>query len=175
MAVREIITTPNPILRERAKRVRSVNRHTEQLIEDMIDTVRAAPGVGLAAPQIGVSQQVIVVEYAEGSEDPEAEPKPPKLYAIVNPEIVRQSKETEISNEGCLSVPGFVGEVERPKTVTIKGLDRHGKPFRIKAKDWLARIFQHEIDHLHGILYIDQAENVYRIEEDELAESTGVV
>jgi peptide deformylase len=68
-----------------------------------------------------------------------------------------------------------VGEVERPKTVTIKGLDRHGKPFRIKAKDWLARIFQHEIDHLHGILYIDQAENVYRIEEDELAESTGVV
>lgn len=175
MAVREIITTPNPILRERAKRVRSVNRHTEQLIEDMIDTVRAAPGVGLAAPQIGVSQQVIVVEYAEGSEDPEAEPKPPKLYAIVNPEIVRQSKETEISNEGCLSVPGFVGEVERPKTVTIKGLDRHGKPFRIKAKDWLARIFQHEIDHLHGILYIDQAENVYRIEEDELAESAGVV
>jgi peptide deformylase len=167
MTVRDIVTTPNPILREPAKRLHRVTKGTRELIDDMIETLRDAPGVGLAAPQIGVSQRVIVVEYAEGSEDPEAEPKPPKLYAVVNPEIARHSNETEVAQEGCLSIPGFVGEVERYASVTVKGLDRHGKPFRLKAKGWLARIFQHEIDHVNGVLYIDRATHIWRLEEPE--------
>ena len=173
MAIREIVTTPAPVLREPAKSLRQVSPKTRTLIADMIETMRAAPGVGLAAPQIGVSQRIIVVEFAEESEDPEAPPKPAKLYALVNPEIVRHSRETEIGTEGCLSIPGFVGEVERAESVTVKALDRHGKPLRIKAKGWLARIFQHEIDHLDGVLYIDRASQVWRLEENEM-ETSGL-
>ena len=168
MTIREIVTTPSPVLRESAKSLRQVTPETRTLIEDMIETLRAAPGVGLAAPQIGVSQRIIVIEFAEESDDPEAPPKPSKLYALVNPEIVRHSRDSVVGTEGCLSVPGFVGDVERAESVTVQALDRHGKPLRIKAKGWLARIFQHEIDHLDGVLYIDRASQVWRLEEDEL-------
>jgi peptide deformylase len=133
----------------------------------MIDTMREAPGVGLAAPQVGVGHKLFVAEYAEQDEDPEAPPKPPKLYVLINPEIVRQSKTTNLANEGCLSIPGYMGEVERFDTVTVKGLNRHGNPTRIKAKDWLARIFQHEIDHLEGVLFIDKATEVWKMEEED--------
>lgn len=175
MTIREIVTTPDPVLRQRARKVRAVTKEILTLIDDMIETMRAAPGVGLAAPQFGVSQRVIVVEFAEESEDPEAPPKPPKLYAIVNPEIVRNSLDTEAANEGCLSIPGYLGEVERASTVTVKGLNRHGDPFRIKAKGWLARILQHEIDHLDGVLFIDRASEVWRLEDQEMPQETPAV
>ena len=165
MTIREIVTPPNPVLREKAKKVRAFNTDLEVLIDDMIETLRAAPGVGLAAPQIDVGQRVIIVEYGEEGDDPEAPPKPPKLYVVINPKITRQSSETEMGIEGCLSIPGFVGQVERSLTVTVKGLSRSGKPYKVKAKGWLARIFQHEIDHLNGVLYIDRADRVWRLEE----------
>lgn len=175
MAVREIVTTPAPVLRQRARKVRAITPDIQTLIDDMVETMRAAPGLGLAAPQVGVSQRVIVVEYAEQDEDPEVSPKPPKLYAVLNPEIVRHSAETGVGNEGCLSVPGYLGEVERYNAITVKGLNRQGDPFRLKAQGWLARIFQHEIDHLEGVLYIDRAQEVHRLEEIEAAEELKVV
>ena len=168
MAVREILTAAEPVLRTRAQRVRSFTPKLQELIDDMIDTMRAAPGVGLAAPQVGVSQRVIVVEYRDEPEESDGESTPsapPTLYVVINPEIVRHSAETVTANEACLSVPGYFGEVERHRSVTIRGLNRHGRPIRLKASDWLARIFQHEIDHLDGILYIDRASKVWRVEE----------
>ena len=160
-----ITTLPNPILRQKARKVKAFTPKLQRLIDDMIETMRAAPGVGLAAPQVGSPQQVIVVEYGEGSEDPDQPPKPPQLYVVVNPEIVRHSKDVITDNEACLSVPGYGGEVERYAWVTVKGLNRQGKPMRIKARGWLARIFQHEIDHVNGTLYIDRADQVWRLEE----------
>ena len=164
MAPREIVIHPNPVLRQKAKKVRKITPQLEQLIDDMVETLRAAPGVGLAAPQVGHSQRIIVVEYAEPSEDPDQPPKEAKLYTVVNPEITRSSSETELGIEGCLSIPGYLGEVERYAQVTVKGLNRHGQPFRLKANGWLARIFQHEIDHLNGVLYLDLASKVWKEE-----------
>jgi len=112
---------------------------------------------------VNVSQRVIVVEFG----DEENEEIPAKLFTVVNPEIVRPSLETENGNEACLSVPGFLGEVERHISLTVKGMNRHGQPVRIKAKGWLARIFQHEIDHLDGVLYTDRALWVRKIEDGE--------
>jgi len=167
MAIREIVTPPNPTLRQRAKKVHRITPEITQLIDDLIETMRVAPGVGLAAPQIDVGLRVIVVEYAEGSEDEDAPEKPLKLYAVINPEITRTSKDRVLGNEACLSLPGYFGEVERYERVTVKGLNRHGQDFKLKANGWLARIFQHEIDHIEGILYIDRATQVWRIEEHE--------
>jgi peptide deformylase len=171
MAAREIVTAPEDVLRARAQKVRAFTPKLQALIDDMIETMRAAPGVGLAAPQVGVSQRVIVVEYGEESPDGDGPPKPRKLYAVINPEIVRHSVETVVANEACLSVPGYFGEVERFETITLKGLNRHGRPLRLKAEGWLARIFQHEIDHLDGILYIDRAAQVWKVEEGTPAEA----
>jgi peptide deformylase len=162
MAIRNIVTLPEPVLRRKARKVTDFGPELQTLIDDMVETMREAPGVGLAAPQVDVPLRVIVVEF--GSE--EDEDVPPKLYTVVNPEITRAAKETEIGTEGCLSIPGFVGDVDRPLGVTIKGLNRHGKPMRIKAHGWLARIFQHEIDHLDGILFPDRAEKVWKLEEE---------
>lgn len=123
----------------------------------MIDTMRDAPGVGLAAPQVGMGERVIVVEYAEE----EREDAPKKLYVMVNPEIKEISPDTELGIEGCLSVPGLQGEVERSREIIIKGKNRNGRPMRVKAKDWMARIFQHEIDHLNGVVFTDRATRVW--------------
>lgn len=164
MALRPILTLENPVLRQRARKARTVTPALRRLVEDMIETMRAAPGVGLAATQIGVGQRVIVVEYAEARE---GEVVPPKLYAVVNPEIVRSSKEMMEGTEGCLSIPGYLGDVLRHQTVTVRGLDRNGNPFRLKAAGWLARIFQHEIDHLDGVLFIDRASRVWKPEPSE--------
>jgi peptide deformylase len=169
MAIREIEILPAPVLRRKARKVTEFGGDLQTLIDDMVDTMRDAPGVGLAAPQVGVPLQVIVVEYAEKKDDEEKQVSP-KLYAVVNPEITRFSEDREIGTEGCLSIPGFVGDVERSLEVTIKGLNRRGKPVRIKAAGWLARIFQHEVDHLNGVLFIDRAEKVWKPEE-----STGQV
>ncbi len=163
MALRKIVTNPAPVLRRKARKVTDFGQELQKLIDDMIETMREAPGVGLAAPQVDVPWRVIVVEFGDEND----EDAPPKLYSVVNPEIARLSSETEIGTEGCLSIPGFVGDVERPVEAVIKGFDRRGKPIRIKAKGWLARIFQHEIDHLDGILFTDRAEKVWAIREQD--------
>jgi peptide deformylase len=160
MAVREIVTVPEGILRRKARKVTEFGPELQTLLDDMVETMRVAPGVGLAAPQINIPLRVIVVEYG----DEEDEKVPPKLYQVVNPEITRISTETEVGTEGCLSIPGIVGDVERSLAITVKGLNRRGQPVRIKADGWLARIFQHEIDHLDGVLFVDRAEKVWKFE-----------
>ncbi|GAP11574.1 peptide deformylase [Bellilinea caldifistulae] len=159
MAIREIVTVPDEVLRRKARKVTVFDANLQKLIDDMVETMRQAPGVGLAAPQVGVSERLIVVEYAENDEEDDA---PKKLFVVANPEIVKVSTETEKGIEGCLSIPGLVGEVERPLQVVIRGQNRRGQPLRIKAKGWLARIFQHEIDHLEGILFTDRATRVWK-------------
>lgn len=168
MTVRKIATNPDPVLRRKARTVTSFDKNLQLLIDDMIETMRDAPGVGLAAPQVSVSERVIVVEYAEEEEVEEGqEPREvkPKLYTLVNPEIVKASLETVMGVEGCLSVPVLVGEVERAQTVKIKAFNRRGKMMKLKAEGWLARIFQHEIDHLNGVLFTDLATQVWQPEE----------
>ncbi|MBN1146771.1 MAG: peptide deformylase [Anaerolineales bacterium] len=160
MAVLEIATIPEPVLRRKARKVTEFNDELQELIDNMVETMREAPGVGLAAPQVNVSMRVVVVEFG----DEEDENVPTKLYTLVNPEIVRASQESVLGPEGCLSIPGFVGEVSRSESVTVKGQNRRGQPVRIKAKGWLARIFQHEIDHLDGVLFTDRAEHVWKTE-----------
>jgi len=166
MTIRAITYLPEPVLRRKAKPVTGFDESLQTLIDDMIETMRAAPGVGLAAPQVGVSQRVIVVEYAENEEEEDA---PKKLFVVVNPEIKQLSKDTELGVEGCLSVPGLLGEVERSLEIRIKGLTRRGQPTRIKAKGWLARIFQHEIDHLNGVVFTDRAVKVWKPEPEQPA------
>jgi peptide deformylase len=159
MALLEIVTLPDPVLRRKAKPVVRFDESLQTLIDNMVETMRLAPGVGLAAPQVGVSERVIVVEYAEDEEDEEA---PKKLYVVINPEIKEASEETELGIEGCLSIPGLQGEVDRSLELRLKGLTRHGQPIRIKARGWLARIFQHEIDHLNGVVFTDRAVRVWK-------------
>lgn len=163
MALREIVTIPEPVLRKKARKVTDFGPELQTLIDDMVETMRQAPGVGLAAPQVAVPLRVIVVEFG----DEQNEDAPPKLYTMVNPEIVRISDETEVGTEGCLSIPGFIGDVERLKQITVKGLSRYGQPMRVKASGWLARIFQHEIDHLNGVLFTDRALRVWKPAEGE--------
>jgi peptide deformylase len=164
MTIREIVTLPDPVLRRKAKPVTRFDEPLQALIDDMIETMRQAPGVGLAAPQVGVPERVIVVEFPENEEDEDA---PKKLYAVVNPEIKQLSAETELGVEGCLSIPGLQGEVERSLELRIKGLTRHGQPMRIKAKGWMARIFQHEIDHINGVVFTDRAVRVWKPEPEQ--------
>ncbi len=168
MAVRKIVTLPEAVLRRKARPVTKFDKDLQALIDDMIETMRQAPGVGLAAPQIGLSERVIVVEYFEHEEDEEKENASKKVWAVLNPEIIKPSEETLLGIEGCLSVPGLVGEVERHAALQVKGLNRHGKPMRIKAEGWLARIFQHEIDHLNGVIFTDRATRVWKPQEDEV-------
>jgi len=159
MALRKIVTLPDPVLRRKARTVTRFDAELQTLIDDMIETLREAPGVGLAAPQVGISDRLIVVEYPE---DDEQEDALKKLFVVINPEIKETSPETEMGIEGCLSIPGLHGEVERVLAVTVKGQTRRGQPVRIKAKGWLARIFQHEIDHLNGVVFTDRAIKVWK-------------
>lgn len=163
MSIQTIYTYTEDVLRQKALPVDRFDDELQALIDNMIETMRAAPGVGLAAPQIGVSKQVIVVEF--GDEDDETIPE--QLFILVNPEIVRQSDEKVIGIEGCLSVPGIVGQVERSQVVTVRGQDQTGKKVKIRAQGWLARIFQHEIDHINGILYTDRADQIWQPEDED--------
>ncbi len=165
MTVREIVVVPDQVLRKKAKTVTKFDEKLQTLIDDMVETMRQAPGVGLAAPQVGVLERVIVVEYYETEADEESEEDekaPKKLYTIVNPEITRRSADVEDGTEGCLSVPGFQGEVERHIAITVKAQTRYGQPVTLKLKDWTARIFQHEIDHLSGVLFTDLASRIWK-------------
>lgn len=151
MAVRPILVVGNPVLRQKARRVSKIDRPIQQLIDDMIETMRAAPGVGLAAPQIGVPLRLAVIEVDE------------VVTVIINPEILKRGEPIE-KDEGCLSVPGYWGKVMRADTVTVKSLDRHGKSQRLKGEGLFAQALQHEIDHLDGILYIDRVEDVQTLQ-----------
>jgi peptide deformylase len=168
MALRKIVTLPEPVLRRKARTITTFDKNLQTLIDDMIETMRQAPGVGLAAPQVNISERLIVVEYAEEQEEEaEGQPeKPKKLFVLINPEIVKSSAETLMGVEGCLSIPNLVGEVERHAVIQVKGLNRHGKPTKVKAEGWLARIFQHEIDHLNGILFPDRATRVWQPQDE---------
>ncbi|MCD6577763.1 MAG: peptide deformylase [Anaerolineaceae bacterium] len=162
MALREVIKLPHPTLRRKAHKIVEFNAELQQLIEDMIETMRDEPGVGLAAPQVNISQRLIVVEYPENDSDPNAKPK---VFVLANPELTQVSSEKVKGVEGCLSVPNLYGEVERSQSVTVRGQNRHGKKVTIKADGWLARIFQHEIDHLNGVLFVDRTDVLYRPED----------
>jgi peptide deformylase len=155
MAVLTVLTVPEPVLRQKSKRVRSIDGSVRKLAGDMIETMHAASGVGLAAPQVGVPLRVIVIGMPE-EED----------FVLINPEIVRRSGERLVT-EGCLSVPGYFGEIQRAQRVTVKGKDLSGKEVRIKAEELLAQALEHEIDHINGVLYIDHLESnekLHRIE-----------
>jgi len=166
MTLRKIVTLPDPVLRRKAHAVTKFDKNLSTLIDDMVETMREAPGVGLAAPQIGLSERLLVIEYHEREEDEENEEAPKKVWAVINPEIVKASEETIMGVEGCLSIPGLLGEVERHAEVQVKGLNRHGKPMKVKAKGWLARIFQHEIDHLNGVMFTDRAVQVWQPQQE---------
>ncbi len=156
MAVLEIVLEGDPRLRQKAVRVRQVDASLRKLAEDMYETIPVADGVAVAAPQVGVSRRLIVIRYVEEVEEG-AEPVE-FSYRLANPEIVR-GHGRQVGLEGCLSIPGWIGEVPRQETVTVKAIDMDNRPVRIKASGYLARIFQHEIDHLDGILFTDRVED----------------
>jgi len=147
MVIRRILTAEEPILRQKTKKVRDFDASLHRLLDDMLETMRDAPGIGLAANQVGVPLQVAIIELED------------TITELINPQIVRASGEV-VDWEGCLSIPGFVAEVTRHEKVTVKARDRHGKEFRVKGEDLFARALQHEIDHLKGILYIDYLESL---------------
>ncbi|MBE2222534.1 MAG: peptide deformylase [Anaerolineae bacterium] len=169
MSILEIVTLPNAILRQKVRPVTQFDDELQTLIDDMIETMRSANGVGLAAPQIGENRQLAVIEsLPEYDEDDNEIPDSRDLFVIVNPDIVWNSRDTEDGIEGCLSIPGYLGEVERPLSIRVRAQDRYGKKIKLKLGGWTARIFQHEIDHLNGVLYIDKLtapENLWTEEE----------
>jgi peptide deformylase len=162
--IREIRVIPDPVLRQKAVKVPAIDKSVLKLVDDMILTMQKSNGAGLAAPQVGVSLRVITLQM------PDEEP-----FCIINPEITKRTGEVEVT-EGCLSIPGYHGELKRSVTVTAKGLNRNGEKMRIRGTGLLAQALEHEIDHLDGILYIDRLESedkLYKIDpqtaEEELA------
>ena len=147
MAIRTMCRLPDPVLRQKAKRVPAIDSSIQRLIDDMVETMQQANGVGLAAPQVGVSLRVVVLQM------PGEEP-----IAIINPKMVKRAGEREVT-EGCLSVPGYAGEIKRSLSVTVKGQNRQGKAIRLKSTGLMAEALEHELDHLNGILYVDHIES----------------
>jgi len=158
MAVLPILTVEDPRLRQKAKRVGRVDASLNRLIDDMVETMHHAQGVGLAATQVGVPLRLAVIQLPpeEGEDGSRGEHE---LIVLVNPEMVKREGEREVT-EGCLSLPGYKGTLKRAERVTVKAKDRHGKAFRLKAEGLLAQALEHEIDHLNGILYIDRMESL---------------
>ncbi len=150
MAVLPIRRFGDPVLREMAREVETVSDIHRKLVEDMFDTMRDAPGVGLAGPQVGVSERIFVFEV-------EGQPG-----AVLNPSLVDLSDEKVVDDEGCLSIPGLTFPVERSVRAVVEGLDVNGDPIRIEGEELLARVFQHEIDHLDGVLFIDRIDPEFR-------------
>ena len=161
MAVRQIREIGDPLLRKVSRPFETVDARAKQLLEDLYETLKVTKdGVGLAAPQVGVLRRAIVVDLSgeEGGEGP---------FKLINPEIVKQSGE-QVCREGCLSIPGKLGDVTRPQKVVVEALDENGKKVKIKAEGLLAVCLCHEIDHLNGILFVDKADEIY--DQDELEE-----
>jgi peptide deformylase len=161
MAVREILSFDHPVLRQKAKKVTRVDASIVRLLDDLAETMYAAPGAGLAANQIGVALRVCVVKGDDNQH-----------YGLVNPVVVK-GEGTQVGYEGCLSFPGWMGEVERYETVVVKGLNRRGKEVRIKSSGFTARAFQHEIDHLDGILFTDRLTGLDTLRRVEEADADG--
>jgi len=159
MAIIPIRVLPDPVLRQKSKRVRVIDGSVRRLIGDMLETMHSAGGVGLAAPQVGVSLRVIIIGIP-GQEE----------IVLINPEIVRRTGE-RLVEEGCLSIPGYIGEIKRAETVRVKGRDQNGKEIRIKANELLAQALEHEIDHLNGVLYIDHLESMDKLRKIEPGEA----
>ncbi len=162
MAVLPIRVVPDPTLRQRARRVKSIDGSTQKLIDSMVETMHAANGVGLAAPQVGIPLRVIVIGIPEEEE-----------IVIVNPQIIRRTGGRRV-NEGCLSVPGYVGEITRSESVRVKGRDRHGREIRLRGDDLLAQALEHEIDHLNGVLYTDHLESADELRPAERSEEADL-
>ncbi len=162
MTIRQLRALPDPALRQKAKRVSTIGSSIQQLIDDMVETMQQAKGVGLAAPQVGVFLRVVVLQM------PGEEP-----ITVINPQIVKRSGEREVS-EACLSVPGYVGEIKRSVSVTVKGRDRQGKAIRLKDTDLMAQALEHELDHLDGVLYIDRIESPDKLHKVEPETQGGV-
>lgn len=148
-----ILHYPNPVLRKKCRDIKKVDDHIRQLVDDMIETMHAAPGVGLAAPQIGQNINLFVADIGQGA------------FAMINPKIAKKNKVLQTFEEGCLCLPGLIGPVSRPSAVTVEGLDRFGKPLVIEAEGFLATCLQHEIDHLHGVIFIDHIKDKSLIHE----------
>ncbi|ODP26968.1 Peptide deformylase [Paenibacillus nuruki] len=159
MAIRIIVTEPDDVLHKKAKEVTKITPNVQKLLTDMADTMYDADGVGLAAPQVGILKRLIVVDVGDDN----------GLIELINPEIIESNGE-QLGTEGCLSIPGLNGQVRRALEVTVKGLDRNGEELTITGRDLLARAFQHEIDHLNGVLFTDIAERVYDRKLDEEGE-----
>ena len=162
MTIRQLRALPDPTLRQKAKRVSTIGSSIQHLIDDMVETMQQAKGVGLAAPQVGVSLRVVVLQM------PGEEP-----ITIINPQIVKRNGEREVS-EACLSVPGYAGEIKRSVSVTVKGRDRQGKAIRLRATDLMAQALEHELDHLNGALYIDHIESQDKLYKAEPETQSGV-
>jgi peptide deformylase len=170
MAIIPIRTAGDPVLREKTKKVRAIDKSIQKLIDDMFETMYDAPGVGLAANQVGVGLRVAVIGIPAGS-DGEDTPPETEEYVLINPEFVKRSGE-RVLDEGCLSVPGYKAKVPRSVSVTVKALGRDGKEYRIRARDnLLAEALEHEIDHLNGTLYIDYLESLEELVEVRPAEA----
>ncbi len=157
---------PDPVLRRKAKKVTSIDGAVRKLIDDMIDTMRANGGVGLAAPQVGVSLRIAVIEIP-GEE----------VIVLINPEVVKKEGEKDVA-EACLSLPGYAGEIKRAVTVRVKAQNREGRGFRLKGEGLLAQALEHEIDHLNGVLYSDHVESPDKLQkvapEDDQEEKTPI-
>jgi peptide deformylase len=151
--IREIIRYPNPVLRKKCRAIKKVDDNIRRLIDDLIETMHSASGVGLAAPQVGENLRVIAVDIGEGA------------FAVVNPKLKKKNKVLQTFEEGCLCLPGIVGPVERPSQVTVEGLDRQGQKLIIEAEGFLATVLQHEIDHLDGIVFLDRVKDKSLIRE----------
>ena len=157
MAKLEILIAPDPRLKQKAKPVTDITDDIKQTLSDMLETMYAAPGVGLAATQVGIAKRMIVVDVANTQEGEEAAP-----YKLINPEVLETSEEISVYEEGCLSLPDFYEDVERPATCTVKALDENGKDIEIKAEGLLATCLLHEIDHLDGIIFVDHVSRLKR-------------
>ena len=168
MAIHKIITTENPILRKKAKKIHRFEPSLKKLVDDMFETMHEAGGVGLAAPQIAQSIRLFVAEFEE------------RKVVMINPEIVKAEGEA-LGTEGCLSIPGYAGDnIRRAERVVVKGQDVRGKAIKVNAEGWFARILQHEIDHLDGILFLDRLDRPedlreVRPEDEEAMEAAGAV
>ena len=146
--LRKILTEPDPILRKKCEPLEKVDTDIKKLMDDMLETMYAAPGIGLAAVQVGILKRLVVIDISKGEEEK-------KPIFLINPQIINQSKKTSVYEEGCLSLPGQFAEIERPAECTIKYIDYNGKEKDLKADGLLATCIQHEVDHLNGILFID--------------------
>jgi peptide deformylase len=166
MALRPIVTIGDEILRKKAHRHRDFDAELHELLDDMLETMLHEQGIGLAAPQVAVSRRVIIVRLPDDAQAVEEfGSNAGTLYEAINPKAVKASREMVDGLEGCLSIPGYCGLVPRHASVVVHAQDRHGCDVRFKAHGWLARVFQHEIDHLDGILFIDRAKEVWKIGE----------